>query len=139
MSDGVILISGISLFLSGSALVYWSYMGDTRKVLGPPPGSTMVQPDFSGAEIRLAAMVQLSSESFRELAIQLKDPDSSDPFWDRLCDNEVTEESFEEELMTHLRLTDHPKGKILVKLARNATSGDLQDAYLMALDLLDLL
>lgn len=61
-----------------------------------------------------------------------------DPFWDRLCAGTIRPFEFEQELLKHLEISDHPKGKVLVKLAVEK-SEDLQDAYLEALDLLELL
>ena len=95
----------------------------------------MVWTNFSGEEMRIVAKME---EDLRlsKLAAALKDPDADDPFWNRLCDNQV--QNFDTELLEHFGLTDHPKGQTLVKIAR-ANCRDLQDAYLLALDLLDLL
>ena len=139
MNDWLLLIGGIALFLSGAAVVYQCYMEDTKRhpVMLPPPGYVMVQPNFSNEEMRIVAKFH-QQLALSQLAQQLKSPDADDPFWNRLCDGEVALEDFEAELLRHFGLVDHPKGPILVKIARKNTD-DLQDAYLLSLDLLDLL
>lgn len=112
----------------------------TGCVMKAPPGFTLVHAGHSGAEIRIVAENIRLMENLRlnELAKKLKSADTEDPFWDRLVDQAVPAEEFEAEFLRHLGITEHPKGALLVRLARR-NSDDLQDAYLLALDLLDLI
>jgi hypothetical protein len=73
-------------------------------------------------------------QNFEEIEIK----NQSDPFWNGLIDGHINSSNFGTKLLSHLGLIDHPKGLQLVLTARKL-SGDLQDAYLIALDLLELL
>lgn len=123
-----------------------------RSIFRPRPGYMLIKPSHTSEEMRLVAqlmedvnhtvlrnpMDKIKPEKLSQLGRHWKHPDVDDPFWNRLCEHKVTEEAFASELLSHLGMTDHPKGSILVKLARELAD-DLQDAYLHALDLLDLL
>lgn len=106
-------------------------------MLSSRPGWALIQSSFSSEEIRIVAQME---EQLRlsKLAEKLKDPDAEDLFWDRLIEHGMSEDTFQAELLQHLGLTGHPKGPVLVGIALN-NSKDLQDAYLMALDLVVLL
>ena len=61
-----------------------------------------------------------------------------DPFWVALSDNKILRKDFGRALKEHLDISRHPKADRLVEIAMGTTT-NLNDAYLMALEIYELL